>query len=401
MAATFLNRFLLSHGAGAFATGIHLVLLSWLGVGVLHLSPSQIGWVQAVALLPNLCLMLLAGVWADRSDPAKIIAGAYGLHAVSYGVLAYLLYSGQLSFISLLLYGAAVGTGNAFIQPVREKLLSSIETHHVQKRLSYASIIQFSFQSFGILLASSSEHFGYHWVASVQVGFALVALVAMLQLQNLYKASESANSLFQDAILGFKMVSESPSLRQLMLLIGFNGYMHLGVYLVVLPVMAKSVYGFTAAQYGILQLIFVLGMIAAHLNLIYKKTLQFPGQGALFSLLYTAVVGFALAKGPTIYGFYFLVFAWGFVAGNSAGRCRLVVQAASSAEMKGRVMSIYQFVLFGAAPIGALVTGYVIKYLQISDIFYVMSVSSAGIFVIFMLTKALWNVEQDVESSDL
>lgn len=393
MSVNSLQRFFLFHASGAFATGIHIVLLAWLAVGVLHLSPVNMGVIQAVSLLPNLVFMLVAGALADRFDPAKVIANALALHVCAYFALAFLLFTDQLNFFYLAAYGAAVGTGNAFVQPVREKLLSSIETQPLQKRLSMASIVQFSFQSAGIVFASSAEWIGYAVIASVQGVIAATSLLTVLTIKKESVLKAHGISIKTDMVAGLNHVLRSQPLSQLMVLIGFNGYMHLGVYLVVLPLMAKTVYGFGAAEYGSLQLTFVLGMIAAHLNIVRQENIQMPGQGALFSLLYTAVIGFALAKIPTVPGFYFMIFCWGFVAGNSAGRCRLVLQPLVEEAVKGRVMSIYQFVLFGFAPLGALATGFFVKYLSIQQIFYFMSLSSVGIFLLFFVFGKLWQVE--------
>ena len=72
-------------------------------------------------------------------------------------------------------------------------------------------------------------------------------------------------------------------LRQLLLLVGFNGYMHMGVFLVVVPLLARDVYHMSMAQYAAVQLLFVLGMMSAHLGLYIKKDDAHPGQGAVFA----------------------------------------------------------------------------------------------------------------------
>ncbi len=203
---------------------------------------------------------------------------------------------------------------------------------------------------------------------------------------------------FESVRQGVRLVINRSPLKQLMFLIAFNGYMHMGVYLVTVPYVATQVYGFSSTQFGLLQLMFVLGMIAAHIGLYVKKTIPYPGQGALFTLLYTAVIGFALSKQPTVTGFYGLIFCWGLVAGNSAGRCRLVLQALSEAELKGRLISIYQFMLFGCAPLGAILTGYLVTFMETEWIFTFMSVSSVALFIGFILSKSLWAVQQEVEA---
>lgn len=393
---TVLHRFLLAHGASAFSSGVHIILLSWLSVSLLDLSPAQLGWVQAAGLIPNLFLMLFTGAWADRYNPALLLAGGLSLHTVCFISLASLIHADALSFYSLLVYAVLVGVGNAFCQPVREKLVTDIEKHTVQKRVSLLSVTQFTLQSAGILLAGTSDTIGLFEVVCIQALVATFSVVMTLTLTQHHVGEPSAQSnTFEDIVEGVKLLRSNKALRQLMVLVGFNGFMHMGVFIVVLPIIATDVYSFSAAQYSGLQLLFVVGMIVAHFRLFTLDTVEFPGHGALFSLLYTALIGFALAKYPTEWGLYVLILAWGAVAGNSAGRSRLVLLAVVEQELKGRAISIYQLLLFGAAPFGALLTGYCLHYVGVRDILEIMSISSAALFVVFLLSRSLWAVKQE------
>ncbi|MFT5084778.1 MAG: MFS family permease [Lentisphaeria bacterium] len=374
---------------------MHIVLLSWLAVNELGVSSSELGWVQAAGLFPSVFLILLAGALADRYDPARVLFTAQMLLFCSYFILGVLLFAGQLNLSLLVIYALSVGVGNALSQPVREKLISNIKLHTVQKRISLLSITQFSMQSVGIAMAALSDTIGLVFVVAIQASLALVSAVTTITLSKAKDEKKVAfvNTFF-DVREGFGLIKTSVPLKQLLVLIAFNGYMHMGVFLVLLPILAAHNYGFTAAQFGSLQLVFVVGMISAHLGLLKQSTLEYPGQGALFSLLYTALIGFALMKHPTTWGFYALIYCWGLVAGNSAGRCRLVLQALAPKGMKGRAISIYQAVLFGAAPIGALVTGYVIKYMSTDEILSFMSISSVSLFFFFLVSRSLWSVKQ-------
>jgi len=387
---------LISHGASAFATGVHVVVIAWLAVAEFGLSTSQWGWVQAAGLLPNLLLMLVAGAWADRYDPAKVLCIAQCVITGAYLALLLLVVSGSHSFWGLLFYAMAVGSGNAFIQPVREKLLIDLRNDSIQRRISKLSITQFSLQSAGLGVAALSSTLGFVFVIFVQIGVSLLSALSFFSLRR-SAISASVAGTAHDIALAIKFVKQSPGLRQLMALVAFNGYMHMGVFLVMVPFVATRNYQLNSSEYAALQLLFVLGMIVAHFALLHRKMVQFPGQGALFSLLYTALIGFGLAKGPTPFGFYSLVFLWGVVAGNSAGRCRLVLQLLANHEMRGRLMAVYQLMLFGAAPIGALVTGYVFSYLSVDRIFLFMSVSSILLFVVFLFSRTLWAIEQSEE----
>lgn len=365
----------------------------------LQLSSLEWGMVQGAALLPNLLLMLIAGAWADRFDPAKILAAAQGLLTLSYVGLLLVMQSGHGNFVILMIYAAAVGAGNAFLQPVREKFVADMPSIPLQKRVSLLSITQFVLQSVGIGVAALSDSIGVSFVIVIQAAVSGFSALVFFSLVSSRRSVEvKRGSTFSDIVGFIKTVSKSPGLRQLMALIAFNGYMHMGVFLVLIPVVATRVYHHSAAEYAGLQALFVLGMVVSHTFLLRQKTVEFPGQGALFSLLYTAMVGFGLAKGPTPVGFYMLVFVWGLVAGNSAGRCRLVAQSLAGPEMRGRVMSVYQLMLFGAAPIGAMVTGVLVDMISVKTIFMVMSVSSICLFVVFMMTRTLWSVRQVSET---
>lgn len=373
--------------------GVHLVLLSWLSVGVLDLPASLVGWVQAAALIPSLFSIALAGVLADKYNPARLMVCVQVVLAITFTLFALLLYSNNLSFVFLLVYGAVVGACNGLVQPVREKLLMQLDAIVLQRRISSASAVQFTCQGAGVLLVTLSVYFDVALLLLLQASLTIAAAIFYMQLSvgGGETTHQPVDSIWQQPLI---LLRQNSGLRQLLCLAAFNGYMHLGVFVVVLPILARDVYSLDSQAYAFLQFTFVIGMIVANIRLLRMETIRYPGQGALFSLLYTAVVGFALSRQPTLVGLYLLVAVWGWVAGNSAGLSRIVLQSLVAFEMKGRVMALYQFILFGMAPLGALVAGYALHWLSLATVFIVMSVSSAVLFVVYLFSKTLWSVEQ-------
>lgn len=390
-----LSLFLSAHGGASFALGIHTVLIAWISVAYLHLSPSALAWVQAAALIPSVFAILVAGVFADRYSPKIILMTAYSILTIAYLGLGLVIYFNKLHFWGLLCYAVVAGIGNAFVQPVREKLIALFPKGELQRRISGASIIQFSSQSAGIVLASFSDDFGLYYIVAAQVLAALAAVFMVLSMRfEMDFHRDKSRGIISDIRIAIKAYRADKALTQLLVLIAFNGYMHMGVFLVVLPIIARDVYGFTSVQYGLLQLSFVIGMVAAQWGFVLRSKIQFPGQGALFCLLYSAVVGFALAQAPTLIGLYTLILFWGWVAGSSATHCRLVLQVKVSHKLRGKMMSIYQFVLFGLAPLGALATGHILNFYSLQQILKGMALSSGILFLLFMFSRSLWAVEQ-------
>ncbi|WP_045859309.1 MFS transporter [Teredinibacter purpureus] len=395
------RKFLIAHGASAFSLGVHQVLLAWLSVSLLGLSSSSLGWIQAAGLIPNLLLMLVAGALADKCNVYRILLMAQLGLTVCFLALAALIATNSLTFLTLAIYAIAVGSANAFIQPAREKIVGDLSQHSVQVKITRASIVQFTLQAVGVVVAALSDQAGLVFVIVIQ---AVVSGLSALQLRSLGHTAMSAAgvskvagpvTLFRLQILeGIRAVSSDKRLVQLVGLVGFNGFMHLGLYIVVMPLFARDIYGFNTLEYGFLQLCFVLGMLSAHILIMFKPRIEYPAQGALFSLLYTAIVGYALSYQPTITGLYIMVVFWGWIAGYSASHCRMVLQSLAKPELKGRLMSIYQLMLFGMAPLGALVAGYFSAFYSFSEIFSVLSGASIALFVLFLFTRDLWAVQQ-------
>lgn len=399
-----LVRFLMAHGLSALALGIHLVMLSWLSVGVLDLPAMQVGWVQVAGLVPSLLSIMYAGWLADRRNPVILLVGVQVALASIFVCFSLVLFQDWLNFVTLLVYGVAISACNGLVQPLREKLLMRLDEAILQRKISSASAVQFACQAAGVLLVTLTAYIELSTLFTVQ---ALVSVLAAVLYCSLIKAYAKANRVAVDGPAqsdvedtdgswrnAWHSLKREPGLKHILLLAGFNGYMHLGVFVVALPLLARDSYGLDSQAYALLQFTFMIGLILANIRLLTIKKVTYPGQGALFSLLYTAVVGIAVSLGPTLTGLYMLIGAWGWVAGNSAGLSRMVLQSLVPFEAKGRMMALYQVVLFGFAPLGALVTGYVLHWFDLNVVFVVMSVSSALLFVAFLFSRTLWGIKQ-------
>ncbi|MGK0339124.1 MAG: hypothetical protein ACJAWF_003761, partial [Candidatus Azotimanducaceae bacterium] len=53
------------------------LLVSWILIGVLHLTADRVGLLQALMGLPGIFIMLWGGASADRSDPKIILLRCY------------------------------------------------------------------------------------------------------------------------------------------------------------------------------------------------------------------------------------------------------------------------------------------------------------------------------------
>ncbi|MFT5419293.1 MAG: MFS family permease [Candidatus Endobugula sp.] len=404
--------YLLGISALALALGVQIILLPWLVVDYLSLTSVWVGWVQAAVLIPNLVLLLVGGVMADQGKGLPWLLPLLIVNMLIHAGLAIVIYSSWLNIFLVVCYASLLGVTNAFIQPWREYLLKQTSyasgpvlcAEDLQKFIAKSSLCLYAGQALGVALASFMDSLGVEVLLWIQVIMVAIAVLSFWYLRkrlaDQYTASDivvdelHANSSGQQLLLaGLTEVWKLPALRSLIAIVAFNGFFHIGVFIVALPLLVRQVYGETVDFYSGLQLAFVLGTIATTLIVIYRGFLDAPGRRIIFGLLYGGVILLALSARPTLTGLFMLIFCWGVVVGVSANMGRALVQSLAPEASRGRIISIYQLALFGFAPLGALFAGYAIELWGVLVLLKICGIASLLIFALTLTTRALWEVE--------
>ncbi|WP_105101471.1 MFS transporter [Microbulbifer pacificus] len=371
--AARLRTFLFGYSGTSLATGLQVILLPWIAVSLVDLPALQLGWVQASVLLPNLVFLLFGGALADRFDSARVAAlSCVGL-ALCHALLAVYLLQRVPSLILLLAYGVSLGICTAFLQPARDNLVqrcarrprdgtARLSEARVQHTVTWMMLAQYGGQAVGMLLASRFDYWGAELLLLIQVCTLAVAALFFFSMRHSGPAPEKPSQRLPSALLeGFAEVRRNRAILELVLVVGFNGLVHIGVFLVVLPLMAES-YARGASYYASLQIAFVVGTVIATVTMLRRGQGNQPGRGVLMCLLYSAVLLVAISFGPTPFGLMVLCACWGAVAAASAGLGRAIVQLLAPEQVRSRIISIYQLSLFGSAAIGALAAGVISEY---------------------------------------
>lgn len=386
-----LLRFICAHGCNSLSAGIQLVLVAWLAVAVLRLPASQVGWVQCAALVPNVLLLLWVGAVVDRSNPARLLVIANAGLALVHGMFYLLCLGKGPDLFSLIVYAAALGSFNALVQNAREVLVGRLAVSGtLQKTVSRVTFVQFSAQAFGVFLAGFTDLLGVPNVILLQLCLCLGALVFYSGFGGQVCSAGDSGPGFLSA-LGRLMRIKNFVL--VLVVIGFNGFMHLGMFVVLLPLLSTNSLGFDSFAYGLLQLSFVAGAMAVSAGLVRGARTKNPGQHVLFALLYSGLIGFALWAGPTTFGLYALIFLWGGVAASSANHSRVIVQSLTPEAMRGRAMALYQMALFGTAPFGALLAGYLVQEGGTALPLKIIGSTSVALFAVLFFYPKLWAYE--------
>jgi len=415
--------YLFALSALSVALGIQLILLPWLVIDHLSLSSVWVGWVQAAVLIPNLLLILLGGVSADRGSGKRYLVPLLLINVLLHGALAYVIYSAWLSISLLLLYAVALGIGNAFIQPWREYLLRQVSDSSVrsglQSLVAKSSLCIYIGQAVGVSLSSFMEVVGTPILLLMQLVMVVLSIVGFRCLLRALAAhtvsavshvEADTNRNHLRGQLGDQPILHAlrsswhdmwniTALRSLLCLVAFNGFFHIGVFIVALPLLVQQVYGESVMYFSGLQLTFLLGTIVTTVVVIVKGSLDSPGRRVIFGLLYGGVILFALSAKPTVIGLFILLFFWGVVVGVSANMGRSILQALAPEHCRGRIISLYQLALFGFAPLGALFAGYAIHWWGVIELLKISAIASLVMFMGLMATRALWEVEVEPDKT--
>tara|TARA_R110000851_G_scaffold141976_2_gene280097 strand:+ start:46150 stop:47391 length:1242 start_codon:yes stop_codon:yes gene_type:complete len=350
-------------GVSSFAHGLQIVLFPWLLVGVLNESPERVGIAQMALMLPQLLFVLWGGVMSDNRHPGQHLFRLYLLYNLPCLLLMGALWSGQLSFSVMLLYGFCFGTITAFVQPARESLLSRVVDSQLQQAVARASFVQFTAQSAGIFLAGYMDRIGLLPLIGLQL--VMLATSGWLLRNSLGYLPESSmgrrGSTWVDMMSGLKLVWHHRRLFQLMMVVAATGFLGFGLYLVAMPLLTREVYQQGASFFASIQFTFMLGMIIANVIIIrLVGRFRQPGRVLLTSLLIRGLFLIIMALHPPVWLLFFLVLLWGGASGVAMMLGRSLTHEESPQKYRARVVSVYQLSLFGAATVGAWLSGHAI-----------------------------------------
>ena len=400
------RHFLATIGTSNLAMGLHTVLYPWLVVGVLELSPSQLGLAQLAVLLPNLLFILPGGVISDRRHRGSWLSLLYLLYSLPIAILIGAALSGELTFSLLLMFGMVFGSISAFVQPARESLLGYASQDLMHQAVAKVVMVQFIAQGIGFIIAGQLEAIGLTTLLIVQMlMFALSSILIKRSHPQLVIETDIAESkadteepkreTLQELRAGFALFLTDKALLHLLLLVTATGFLAFGVYLVGMPLLARESYQGGAGLYAILQVTFTMGIVLANFVVSRQKhAFQRPGRLMIISFLGRGGLLAAIALMPNFWILFPVIFAWGAFSGMSMTLGRTILHNQVPHSHRSRAASVYQLCLFAGAPLGAWACGVAIESVGLAQTFTVIAGLTLVVSVIAATISPLWALKQ-------
>lgn len=334
------------------------VAQGWL---VLELTDSafMLGVVGFASTIPMLALLLVGGVFADRTDRRRLLvlaltgmmAGAVALALLTalgvvnvYHVLA-------LSFLSGCGLAMAAPAYQAFVHDLvgRRDLQNAIALNSAQFNLS--RVVGPSLAGLVIVPIGIAGCFGLNAVSY------LAAISALLFVRAAHRPVVRATTpMWQSITEGVAYARERPRVRAILLLTAVVSVLAMP-YATLLPILARDRLGLDASGLGYLFAAGGVGAVVGALWLAFRGAMRRRGRYLLGCLFVAglATAGLGFSREP-LQAALALV-ALSFTATSAIALMNTLLQELVDDAMRGRVLSMYGLAFMGTFPIGNLLAG--------------------------------------------
>jgi len=393
-----LNYYFIGAGSWFLAFGIQSVVFAWLVTMALNETADRVGIAQMAFMLPTMIFVLLGGSLADHYGGKRMAIIGHILASLAPLFLAMTVLTGELTYTSVIIFAVIMGTAQALITPARDGLLPLVAAGKIQRLVVQVSMIQFGIQAVGFLIASFADDLGAATMLLLQMTALLIGMFAFIKLKLPYQPPAKADShlfkqIAESVKEGFQTVKASPDLRIVAFQNMAMGTFFMGSYIVTIPLLIREFYQGGSVELSWLNGANSAGIVLTILYLMRKGDIQRQGRALLLAQGFGSV---ALACGGLGLGFYTLlasVFVWGMCGGFALTMSRTIMQERAPEKQRARIMAFYSFSLLGAVPLGALLSGYLVRWLGPSDALLV-SCFSMLVFVLFTsLRSVLWGLD--------
>ncbi|MFC5847687.1 MFS transporter [Deinococcus petrolearius] len=330
-------------------------------------SSAALGWVTVTQFMPTLLLALFAGAVVDRVPRRRVLMTTQVVLLASAVVLAVTTQLGIVSLPLVMVLAFVSGTANAFDMPARQSMVvdfvprSDVPNAVALNSLSFNVSRTVGQALFGVVAAlgvsllaggdaDNVARLALPFYLNVASFFAVLTVLATLPFPA--RDVGPRGSMLDDVREGVRYVRATPAVRTVMLLVGALSLTVIN-FNIIIPYYARVVFAAREAEFGLLSAAFGVGAIAGALWQASKPTpLRNLRLGGVILIVSTVVLAFT--PGPALAAPVFAVCGFGMlsllVSANST------VQLTIPDHLRGRVMSLYSFVLIGMGPPGALIS---------------------------------------------
>ncbi len=346
--------------ASSIGTWMQIVAQGWLIYRLSH-SSFLLGLDQFLAGIPIFLFTLIGGVVADRTERRKILLVSQYIQMASAGILTLLVAFGVVHIWQILCLSFVSGFAQAFGGPAYQALIPTLVERDDMPNAIALNSIQFNLAvTVGPALAGITlARFGEKWCFGLNALSFIAPIISLSIISARFMPESTKETMFNSLKQGIHFVWRHGSMVGLIVLAFLMTFLSMPMRTYI-PVFVKDIFHRGPQTYGNLLSLMGVGSICGSLGVASLGNISNKGRFALtmLILLGAGIAGFSLSKFlPVSYSMLVLVGASMMAVFATVTS---LVQLIVTNDMRGRVMSVYNFAFRGGMPMGNLVSGWLV-----------------------------------------
>jgi MFS family permease len=344
----------------SIGTWMQIAAQSWL-VLKLSNSPFLLGLDAFLGGIPIFLFSLVGGVVADRIERRKVLLISQCIQMGAAFLLTALIAFHLVRVWQILCLSFVSGLAQAFGGPAYQALIPMLVSKEDMPNAIALQSIQFNVaRVIGPALGGIAlTQLGEKWCFGLNGLSFFAPIISLLMLKTRFYPQKTSESILEGMKQGFGFIRGQRAMVSLMVLAFCMTA--LGVPMMTfLPVFAKDIFHQGPGMFTLFLSISGIGSIVGALTVAALGNVRHKGRIALIMLtcLGACICGFALST--SVWLSCFMLFASGASLIAVFALVNSLVQLITTNEMRGRVMSIYNFAFRGGMPMGNLLTGWLV-----------------------------------------
>jgi MFS family permease len=344
----------------SIGTWMQIVAQGWLIYRLSH-SSFLLGLDQFLAGLPIFLFSLIGGVVADRVERRKILIISQYIQMASAGALTVLVTMGIVHVWEILCLSFVSGFAQAFGGPAYQALIPTLVERDDMPNAIALNSIQFNLAvTVGPALAGITlARLGEKWCFGLNALSFLAPIISLSMIVSRFYPEKSTESMLTSLKQGIHFVWKQGAMVALIVLAFSMTFLSMPMRTYI-PVFVKDIFHRGPETYGNLLSLMGVGSICGSLGVAGLGNIARKGRFALAMLIFlgAGIAGFSLSKTlPISYAMLLLVGASMMAVFATVTS---LVQLSITNEMRGRVMSVYNFAFRGGMPMGNLVSSWLV-----------------------------------------
>ncbi len=344
----------------SIGTWMQIVAQGWLIYRLSH-SAFLLALDQFLGGIPIFLFSLIGGVVADRVERRKILLGSQYVQMATAGILTILVATGTVRVWHILCLSFISGFAQAFGGPAYQALIPTLVEKEDMPNAIALNSIQFNVAvMLGPALAGQAlAKLGEKWCFGLNAVSFLAPIISLSIISARFLPVKTTESMLNSLKQGIRFARKQNSMEALIVLAFCMTALAMPMRTYI-PVFVKDIFHRGPETYGNLLSLMGLGSIFGSLTIATAGNMNRKGFVALGSLIFlgAGISGFALSKSVPLSGALIVLVGAAMMAVFAT--VNSLVQLITTNEMRGRVMSVYNFAFRGGMPMGNLLSGWLV-----------------------------------------